>query len=248
LALRIYLAGNVAIEDGDELVPERRLPGRQGRTLFAILVLERDHATPADGLADLLWDADPPGSWATALRALVSKLRSVLPETASIEHAVGAYQLRVPAEAWVDLDAARAAVHEAEAALAAGDAAGATGAALVANAIAQRPFLPGDQGAWVERHRASLREVRLRALAARGESALVMGNVVDAAIDAELAISLEPFAETSYVLLMRAHAAAGNRARALATYDRLRRTLADELGADPSAATEAAYLEIARAP
>jgi DNA-binding SARP family transcriptional activator len=248
LALRIYLAGNVAIEDGDALVPERRLPGRQGRTLLAILVHQRDHATTTEQLADLLWDADPPASWPTALRALASKLRTVLPPSMSIEHAVGAYQLRVPPDAWVDVDAARAAVHEAEAALRDGDLEAANGAALVANAIAQRPFLQGDDGGWASRQRAHLRDVRLRALTVRGEAALAAGNLADAASDAELAIGLEPLRETSYVLLMRAQAAAGNRALALATYARLRETLTEEMGVDPSRASEAAYLAIVRSP
>ena len=52
-----------------------------------------------------------------------------------------------------------------------------------------------------------------------------------AATDAGVVIELEPFRETSHVLLMQAHAAAGNTAQALAAYERLRAKLADELGA-----------------
>jgi len=43
---------------------------------------------------------------------------------------------------------------------------------------------------------------------------------------------------------MAAHDAAGNRAEALRAYQRARRLLADELGVDPSAETEAAYLSL----
>jgi DNA-binding SARP family transcriptional activator len=59
-------------------------------------------------------------------------------------------------------------------------------------------------------------------------------------------IELEPYREAAYVLLMRAHAAAGGRARALQSYERLRALLADELGVSPSPVSEAAYLEILR--
>jgi DNA-binding SARP family transcriptional activator len=40
---------------------------------------------------------------------------------------------------------------------------------------------------------------------------------------------------------------AGNNAEALATYDRLRETLASELGASPSPTTEAAFIDVLRA-
>lgn len=250
MTLRLYLAGNVAIENGDVLVPERRLPGRQGRLTLAVLAWERDRAAPLEELAEVVWDGAPPRAWQTALRALVSKLRVALDEAgaaATIEHAFGCYQLRLPADAWVDVEAANAATHEAEAALRADDLQSAIGAALVANAIARRPFLPGDVGGWVERRRDHLRQIRVRALEVRGRAALASHDPVGAATDAELVVELEPYRETGHVLLMEAHAAAGNTAQALAAYERLRTKLADELGASPSPETESAFLEILRA-
>lgn len=250
VTLRLYLAGNVAIESGDVLVPERRLPGRQGRLTLTVLAWERGRAVPLEELADIVWDGEPPRAWHTALRALVSKLRVVLGEAgaaATIEHAFGCYQLRLPAAAWVDVEAADAAVHEAEADLLAGDLQGAVGAALVANAIARRPLLAGDVGGWVERRREHLRQIRVRALEVRGRAALANHDPVGAATDAELVVDLEPYRETGHVLLMEAHAAAGNSAQALAVYERLRSRLADELGTSPSPETESAFLEILRA-
>jgi DNA-binding SARP family transcriptional activator len=47
-------------------------------------------------------------------------------------------------------------------------------------------------------------------------------------------------------MLMRAHAAAGEPARALLAYQRLRTTLAFELGADPAAQTRDLHLAILR--
>ena len=245
--LRIYLAGNIALERGDVLVTERRLPGTQGRLAFALLVSERSNALSTARIADILWNGTPPASWGTALRAVVSKLRSALVEAGAdvtIEHAYGRYQLRVPPDTWVDVEAAAAAVHAAEVFLGAEDLVAAHGEALVANAIARRPFLEGTEGNWVERQRAQLGTIPVRALTCRAEIALSNGDHGGAVADAERIIALEPFREQAYVLAMRTHVAAGNNAEALATYERLRSRLASELGASPSPDSEAVFLEL----
>jgi DNA-binding SARP family transcriptional activator len=244
LTLRVYLTGNVALEDGDTLVPEKRFPGRQGRLTFAVLAWHRDRALSTDELAEIVWDGAPPDAWATALRALVSKLRSALGERASIEHAFGCYQLRLPVDAWVDVEAADAAIHEAEASFRDRAFEAAMGAALVANAIARRPFLPGNASGWVEPRRAHLLDVRVRALEVRGRIALANGDPVGAATDAETVAELEPYRETAHVLLMRSHASAGNPAKALEAYERLRSRLAEDLGTAPSPETEAVFLDL----
>lgn len=251
MTLRVYIAGNVALERDEVLVPERRFPGRQGRLAFAILVVQRSQAVEADRLADILWDGAPPAAWRTAVRALMSKLRGLLStatQDAGIDHAFGCYQLRLPPDAWVDLEAAAGSAHEAEAALRAGDLPGANGAALVANAIARRPFLPGDDGAWVEKQRQWLRDIRIRALTVRAATSLSAGDPLGSAADAELMIGLDPYRESAYVQLMRAQVSAGNAALAVATYDRLRTRLAEDMGVNPSQETEAVFLEIVRAP
>lgn len=248
--LRVYLAGNIALERGDTLVSQRRLPGSQGRLAFAILVCERSDALSTARIAEMLWDGSPPPSWASALRAIVSKLRTVLAETGAdttIEHISGCYQLRLPSEAWVDIEAAAASVHDAEVALAEGDHVAANGEALVANAIARRPFLEGAVGGWVDQRREEIRLIQVRALSCRAAIQLENGDVVGAARDAERIIAFEPYREQAYVVLMRAHVEAGNHAEALATYERLRATLASELGASPSPDTESVFMEVLRA-
>src|SRR5262245_18740916 len=232
--LRVYLTGKVAIEDGEVLVPERRFPGRQGRLTFAVLAWERRRAISVDELADAVWDGEPPTGWQTALRALVSKVRSAIGQSASIEHAFGCYQLRLPSDAWVDVEACDAAVHEAETAFREGEQQRAMGSALVANAIAGRPFLVGDQSEWAERRREHLRRVRVRALEVRGRVALARGDPVGAASDAEIVLSMDPYRESACVLLMKANMAAGNPARAVAAYEGFRAGLADDLGTVPS--------------
>jgi DNA-binding SARP family transcriptional activator len=249
--LRIYLAGNVALERGDVLMPERVLPGRQGRLALALLVTERGAPVSVEQIADALWSGAPPPSQGTALRAIMSKLRSLMAEygfgdSIAIENAFGCYQLRLPSDTWIDLEVAAKAIHDAETELRAGDLAAANGNALVAAAISRRPFMTGDDGQWVAQKRRWLRAIRVRALSCRAEVAIAGGDPELAVEDAELVIELEPYREAAYVLLMRAHDKTGNRAQALQTYDRLRTLLADQLGASPAPASEAAYLEILR--
>ena len=249
--LRIYLTGNVALERGDVLMPERVLPGRQGRLTLALLVTERRAGLSVEQIAEILWNGTPPPSWSTALRAVISKLRGLMAEhgfddAVTIESAFGCYQLRLPSDVWIDLEVAARAVHDAETELRAGNIVTANGEALVAAAISRRPFLAGDDGPWVARQRARLRDVRIRALSCRAQAAIASGHPALAVVDAELVIELEPYREAAYVLLMRAHAATGGRAQALQTYERLRTLMADQLGASPSPVSQAAYLEILR--
>ena len=75
--LQIQLCGATIVErDGERLEPQ--LPGRQGRLLFAYLVINRDHATGRDRLADALWPEPVPASAAAGLNPLLSKLRRIL--------------------------------------------------------------------------------------------------------------------------------------------------------------------------
>ena len=70
------------------------LPGRQGRLLFAYLLLNRDRDCGRIELIDLLWPERPPAAADSALSALLSKLRRALGD----EVLVGRSELRlVPA-------------------------------------------------------------------------------------------------------------------------------------------------------
>jgi ABC-type transport system substrate-binding protein/DNA-binding SARP family transcriptional activator/streptogramin lyase len=252
-ALRVFLAGRVAIET-ESLVPDDvRFPGRQGRLLFAYLVLEQGRPLPRDELAEALWGDTLPATWEKALTVLVSKLRTLLAQagvdgTRALTSAFGCYRLELPADTWVDVVVAADSARDAERALAAGDDQQAMAAALHAESLTRSAFLPGESTPWVDRKRRELADVRWRALHALGEVYLGVGEWSRAAAWAEQAVTLEPFRETGYRLLMQAHAGAGNRAEALQIYDRCRRLLDDELGAYPSPETEEIYQRLLEAP
>lgn len=251
--LRLYLAGPLCVEWDDTVRTERDLPGRQGRRLLAYLVCERSRAVPHDAIAEVLWPGDPPGSWEASLKALVSKLRSFATGLApggvrplGVRAQSGCYQLELPRDAWVDVEAARAALDEAEGALRRGHAAEAWGPSNVAIAIASRGFLPGEDGPWVDARRRDLERLLVRALDAYSEVALAVGQPALAIDAAERATLLEPLREPSWRALMRGHAAAGSRAEAVSAFHRLRGLLREELGVPPSAETDALFTRLLR--
>jgi DNA-binding SARP family transcriptional activator len=158
----------------------------------------------------------------------------------------GALRLDLPPGTVVDLEEAGAALDEAERLLAAGDADGAAAAACAARAVTARPFLPGEDAAWAQARQAELTGRHRRALATLAAAHLARGEPGAAVRDAEELVAAEPLLETAHQLLMRAHAAAGDRAEALRAYDRCRRILVDELGVGPSPETEWLHLALLR--
>lgn len=235
------------------MIDERRFGGRQGRLLFAYLVLEQGRPVPHHELADILWGEALPPTWERALRVLVSKLRALLAEhgvdgASALTGAFGCYRLNLLGKVWVDVIAAGDAVAEAETALAAGNADHGKAAASLAESVARQLLLPGEEGEWVEQKRRELADVRYRAVGVLADACLRSGAPVEGAAWAEQAIALEPFRETGYRRLMEAQAAAGNRAEALRVYERCRQLLAEELGAYPSPETESVYRRLLEAP
>jgi class 3 adenylate cyclase/DNA-binding SARP family transcriptional activator/tetratricopeptide (TPR) repeat protein len=241
----------LAMEAKGTTLDEQRFPGRQGRILFAYLAAQHGRPVPRGELADLLWGEDLPATWEKALRVLMTKLRALLEEcglegSSVLRSAFGCYQLTLPADAWIDVEAAVTALERGEAALAGAYLDEARAQASTAVELARRVFLPGEDGRWVEDQRRELRDVLVRALECLRDAALAEGEVGNAVRFATEITELEPFRETSYRALMQAHVAAGNPAEALRVYERCRRFLADELGAYPSPETKAVYLEILR--
>jgi len=244
--VRIYLAGRVSLEASGRLIDSAQLPGQQGRIAFAHLTLERGRPVTRAELADVLWRHRLPAAWESALSAIMSKLRSllsqgVLQESITLAGARGCYELRLPPNVWVDLEAAAEAIHEAESALKTGDPRAAYGPSAVAQHIARRPFLPGEQGPWVEGWRDRLRDILMRALETRAEIYLWNSEPALALQSAKELTALEPFRETGHRLIMRAHVATGNTAEALKAYEQCRALIASELGVDPSPETKAVY-------
>ena len=213
----------------------RHCPGRQGRLAFVYLAANRHRPVTRDELVDALW-RETGGS--DRLSPLVSKLRQVVPLEGR-----GEVRLALPDDAWIDLEAAAEGLHRAESAVAKGDFAGAWGPGRVAQHVAARGFLPGEDAPWIDAQRRRLEEILVRSLELVGRACVsIGGGELDTAERAarEL-IELAPYRESGHRLLMETLEARGNTAEALLVYEALRRRLRDELGAAPSSSTQAVY-------
>jgi len=231
---RIQLCGQLLVTWGGERC-EGALPGRQGRLLFAHLVVHRTSAVTRDALVEALWSADAPRAADTALAALLSKLRRLV----GPDHLVGRTEVRLvlPDDAQVDLEIARATIHSAESALSAGDWPRAWVASQTAMFIARRGFLSGEDAEWVDDCRREVDALHLRAVEAYGRSCLGVGGAEHAAAvrAGRDLVRSAPLRESGYRLLIEALDASGNRAEALLAYEALRLRLRDDLGISPGA-------------
>ena len=242
---RIQLCGRLALElEGRDLTP--RLPGGQARVLFTYLVVNRALPVRRDQLIEAIWPGRPPAGADASLSALLSRLRSVL--GAEVLSGGTPVTLRLPLDAWIDLEAAHEAIHRAESAVEQADWTRAWGPSLVALFTARRGFLPGEELPWAEEHRRRLEEIRSAALECYAAVALGVGGTELAPGErvARELVTIEPYRERGHALLMQILVARGNAAEALRVYDALRTRLRDELGASPAPEMRALQAELLR--
>jgi SARP family transcriptional regulator, regulator of embCAB operon len=248
---RVHLTGRVEIDGRDRQIREGSFPSRQALLVFVFLTAERARPVAASTLADLLWpDEQRPSAWETSLSAILSRLRALLrplqPDL-GINRRFGAVQLELPPGSWVDIEAAAAAVDDAEGHWRKQRNLEAWGSANVAVCIAREPLLPDYEGTWLQRRRSQLRDILRRGLMVLSNVSLGNREADLALLYAQQLVELDPLRESGYSQLMRVHAAVGNRGEALQVYARCRERLREELGASPSAETEAVFLDILRA-
>ena len=240
---RIQACGRfVVVWDGERV--EHLLPSRQGRLLFAFLLLHRQRPRSRAALVDAVWPIEPPGTPDSALNALISKLRKVLGRDAIAGREEP--RLVLPPDAYVDLEAAAELLHEAESATSMRDWHRAWAPARSALHTAERGFLEGHDAPWIEEVRRSLEEMRVRALECVAEAGVGMGGPELAATEraGRALIEVSPFRESGYMHLMRALVAQGNVGEALVVYERLRTELREELGVSPSARMQELHAQL----
>jgi len=244
---RIHLCGRLTVEWAGERL-ERALPGRQGRLLFAYLVLQRGRPVRRDELIDALWSEDgPPPSGDALLAPPLSRLRKAL-GPGRLEGR-GELTLALPPDAWVDWEVVHDELARTRERLQAGEWAGALAGASAALAIADRGLLPGLEATWIDERRRELGELRLEALEAVAAAGMRLGgaDLATAEQAARAAVEAAPFRESARAVLIETLAATGNTAEALRAYEDVRVLLREELGTSPGPALVALHTRLLNA-
>nr|WP_239647130.1 bacterial transcriptional activator domain-containing protein [Nocardiopsis salina] len=249
--LLIRLSGIVTVE----LQSKRpwRLTSSQAQAAFARLVLDRGRGTSRGQLAETIWPETLPKTWASALRSVVSRVRSFVDDLApntgdvALTSQGGCYLLTLPPCATVDLEHAEDSLVQACAELSGGGHEVAYRIARDTAASLRGSFLSEHGGEWVASVRERVDGLRLAALEIASLTSSSLRNAPRALEHANEAIRHSPFRESAHQCRIMAHAAAGNRAEALGAYHELRQLLAEELGIDPAPEIQAMYLDLLHA-
>ncbi|MGH3205212.1 MAG: ATP-binding protein [Streptosporangiaceae bacterium] len=200
------------------------------RDLVIRLALAGGKPVSTSALAEAVWDDDPPADLANALQTLVSRARRALGGAAAIEQSAAGYRLAITRD---DVDALRF-----ERLLLGG-------AVEEALALWRGPALQ-DAGEFAVPYALRLHQLKLDATLTWLEREIAEGRAAAHVAGLEALAAESPLNEKVATLLMRARAATGRQAEALAVYETLRGRLADELGLDPGPDLQAVHLEVLR--
>ncbi len=133
-----------------------------------------------DELIDALWQDDLPSAPNMALSALISKLRRLLGRGAL--EGRSEIRLDLSREAFVDVQAARHAVHEAESLTTACRWWDAYPGAATASAIARREFMRGEHASWISELRQEMEDVCVREIECNVRILLAVGGELPTAV------------------------------------------------------------------
>jgi DNA-binding SARP family transcriptional activator/tetratricopeptide (TPR) repeat protein len=240
--LRLRLLGPFTVE-GELQAP---VPVGKAQRALAVLAERAGEFVSVSTLVDALWDADPPRRADRNVAALISRLRRALGQ-GRIDGSATGYRLATD-HLSVDLLEAVGLVRTAERELRSGRFTLASTAAERATELLDAGVaLAGERAdPWVEALRQTVARWLRRARICRGAAALELGAPDVTVQAAEALLRDDPLDEEACRAVMAGHQQAGRSGAALTAYQRLRQAMRDQLGSDPSPATEAVYVSVLR--
>jgi predicted ATPase len=238
--LRIGVLGPMQVNDGERELP---VPSPMPRAVLGLLALRPGSPVRVDEIVDSVWGDAPPESARNIVQVYVSSLRKMLGRDV-ISSGPGGYGL--DAAVWVD---AAEFEHALRAGLrSAGDPAVVADALRRALGLWRGEPLADVAAPFAETQRTRLAELRLSAVEAWADAGLACGRHDELVPELEGWIARYPLRERLWAQLITALDRSGRQADALATYQRVRAVLRDELGADPGEQLQRAHREVLARP
>jgi DNA-binding SARP family transcriptional activator/tetratricopeptide (TPR) repeat protein len=224
VAPRVRVLGPVVVEWGEAELAGSTLGGARERRLLAILAAARGGTVAKDVIVDRLWDR-PPRDPAASVDTAVSLLRRGLGAAAAVvETRRPGYRLACASDLSELDDAVAAGRWDEAVGLAAGE------------------LLAGDPPTdWVARQRQDLARRRVDVTVEAAKAAAAGGDDAAAVDRYRAAVRDDPLREDAHRGLMSGLARLGRSAEALRAFERCRRALREELGAEPDQETWAVY-------
>jgi DNA-binding SARP family transcriptional activator/tetratricopeptide (TPR) repeat protein len=208
----------------------RAIHGARRKALLAVLALHPGEVVSAERIADVIWAAAPPATVVNTVQSHVSHLRRVLGSRTAIRGRPPGYLLDIGDDA-TDLVVAERLIREGSQATDPAD-----GARLLQVAVDMwrgPPLADVAESAWFDEQVRRLDALLLRASEALIDKRLALGWAAQLIPDLERLSREHALHERIHGQLMVALYRVGRQADALAVYQRLRRTLDEELGISP---------------
>ncbi len=227
------------------------------RGLLAYLALARDHTFSRDHLAALLWPDGDEDAARRNLRQAIYNLRQIVDPDPGAEPLLDVSRQSVCLASgnrlWLDVDELDDHLSQARALSRdeprhdPGVERSLAGAARLYRGDLLAGFHVGDSSPfqeWLLAEQERLREAAIDALVRLMDLHMDAGTYTLGVEYGHKLLEIDPLSETAHRKLMRLHAFAGRRSRAIADYQALERLLADELGVEPLEETRALYQAI----
>jgi LuxR family transcriptional regulator, maltose regulon positive regulatory protein len=248
--LTIRLLGPVEVfRDPQRPLATEAWTTRRARDILCYIASRRHRRASKDTLIDIFWGEADFDAVARNFHPTVSHIRKALNSNQPLKqnfllYREGDYLLNPAFTYQIDTEEFDRLVAEGEAARRRGEHDRALACYEEAVKLYRGEFMQGCYDEWVEEPRSYYREQYLQLLEALVLAAQKDAEWMRSLQLAQLVLHEDPFREDIYCLVMRAHAAQGNRSAVKEQYDTLRKLLRNELGIEPTLETQKLYRQL----
>ena len=222
---------------------------KRARDILCFIASRRHRRASKDTIIDTFWGESDFEAVEKNFHPTVSHVRKALNSNQPVKqnfllYRDGDYLLSQDFSYFIDTEEFDRLTAEGESARRAGDNERFVSAYERALALYRGDFMQGSYEEWAEEQRSYYREQYLRMLETLALAAQKQEDWGRSLQLAQLILSGDQFREDVHCMIMRAHAAQGNRAAVKEQYEGLRRLLRKELGVEPAAETQRVFKQV----